>query len=110
LDRQGAARYPAALAELMFNLMAVLAFFVFRRRGLLKGQHFHIYLIAYGTFRLVTEFWRETPRISGRFSGYQFFALLLITLGVIRFTARWAAERRIMDSSESAKIFRQKVC
>jgi prolipoprotein diacylglyceryltransferase len=69
---------------------------------LLKGQHFHIYLIAYGTFRLVTEFWRETPRISGRFSGYQLFALLLITLGIVRFATRWSVERCAADLSENA--------
>jgi phosphatidylglycerol:prolipoprotein diacylglycerol transferase len=102
LDRHGEARYPAALAELIFNLAAVFSFFVFRRRGLFKGQHFHIYLIAYGLFRLLTEFWRDTPRIAGGFSGYQLFALLLFALGLVRFATRWSGERCAAESSENA--------
>ena len=35
-----------------FNALAVVAFFVLRRKQLLTGQHFHLYLIGYGLFPL----------------------------------------------------------
>ena len=39
--------------EIGFNLAAILVFLiVLRRRRLLPGQHFHLYLIAYGLFLL----------------------------------------------------------
>ena len=55
---------------------------------LLPGQHFHLYLMAYGIFRFVHEFWRDTPRIVGLISGYQIAALAVAGLGLIGFIQR----------------------
>jgi phosphatidylglycerol---prolipoprotein diacylglyceryl transferase len=54
----------------------------------LTGQHFHLYLIAYGIFRFAHEFARATPRVFGVFSGYQIAALAVATLGAIGFARR----------------------
>jgi phosphatidylglycerol:prolipoprotein diacylglycerol transferase len=62
-----------------------------RRRRILSGQHFHIYLMAYGAFRFAHEFWRDTPQILGPLSGYQVAALALLVLGAVRFFQRRSA-------------------
>lgn len=54
----------------------------------LAGQHFHLYLIAYGAFRFAHEFLRATPRLGAGFSGYQIAALACVALGAWRFAAR----------------------
>lgn len=87
-DQSGIHRWPAPLAELVFNLTAAAIFFFMRRRQLLPGQHFHLYLISYGLFRFSHEFIRATPRILGPFSGYHFLALAVTVLGAIGFLRR----------------------
>jgi phosphatidylglycerol:prolipoprotein diacylglycerol transferase len=53
-----------------------------------RGQHFHLYLIAYGTFRFFHEFLRDTPKLVGPISGYQIAALALVALGASGFYHR----------------------
>lgn len=59
-----------------------------KRAASLAGQHFHIYLMAYGAFRFAHEFLRATPRLGSAISGYQIAALACVALGVWRFAAR----------------------
>jgi phosphatidylglycerol:prolipoprotein diacylglycerol transferase len=93
-DAAGVARWPAALVELLFNgLMLIVALFL-RRRKVLPGQHFHIYLMAYGVFRFFHEFVRDTPRIFGPISGYQIAALCVAMLGAVGFYLRQRQTRR----------------
>ena len=87
-DVRGVARWPAVPVEIGFNVAAILVFIGLRGRRVLAGQHFHIYLMAYGVFRFAHEFLRATPRIGGGFSGYQIAALACVALGVWRFVAR----------------------
>lgn len=90
-DAAGVARWPAAQVELGFNLAAAVALFALRRAGKLPGQHFHLYLIAYGSFRFAHEFARATPPVLAGMSGYQVAALTLLGLGILRFRQRsWA--------------------
>ncbi len=90
-DTQGLPRYPASLMDAAFQIIFVaIAWFAYRRQ-ILRGQLFHVYMIAYGTFRFVHEFYRATPRIAGVFSPYQILALLIVIVGAWRFVAR---ERR----------------
>jgi phosphatidylglycerol:prolipoprotein diacylglycerol transferase len=74
--------------ELIFNFLALLSILLLRRRNLFRGQHFHLYLIAYGAFRFFHEFLRDEPRILGPLSGYQFAALAVAILGWTRFMSR----------------------
>ena len=90
-DRAGADRWPAPVAEIAFNLLAAAIFLGMRRRRILPGQHFHLYLIAYGFFRFAHEFIRDTPRIAGDWlSGYHFLALSVAALGLWGFRKRAA--------------------
>lgn len=89
----GEARWPAALVELLFNLCALLAVLVLRQRRILPGQHFHLYLMAYGLFRFAHEFLRATPQIMGPFTGYQVAALAAAMLGAVGFYLRHHSNR-----------------
>lgn len=87
-DASGTARWPAVPVEILFNMAAVAAFFLLRRNRRLTGQHFHLYLMAYGAFRFAHEFLRDTPRIAGSISGYQIAALAVFALGAVGFVRR----------------------
>jgi phosphatidylglycerol:prolipoprotein diacylglycerol transferase len=87
-DATGTPRWPAVPVEILFNLVAIIVFFFLRKVSALKGQHFHIYLMAYGGFRFFHEFLRDTPRVAGSISGYQFAALAVLALGVAGFVRR----------------------
>ncbi len=88
IDAHGVARWPAVPVEIGFNLLVMIVFLTLRRRHLLTGQHFHLYLIGYGAFRFAHEFLRATPRIGGGLSGYQLAALACAALGAWRFAVR----------------------
>jgi phosphatidylglycerol:prolipoprotein diacylglycerol transferase len=87
-DSAGVDRWPSVPAEITFNLCALLTCLCLRRARILPGQHFHLYLIAYGLFRFAHEFVRAEPRIVGPLSGYQFAALAVLGLGVWGFVSR----------------------
>ncbi len=92
-DAAGVARWPASQVEFLFNALAPGGVLLLRWGRVLPNQHFHLYLIAYGLFRFLHEFWRETPRWGGVISGYQVMALLLVALGGIRFAQRASLHR-----------------
>jgi phosphatidylglycerol:prolipoprotein diacylglycerol transferase len=87
-DLHGAARWPAVPVEIGFNVTAALALLLCRQRGLLCGQLFHVYLMAYGAFRFAHEWLRDTPRLTGNFSPYQLAALAVFALGALGFWHR----------------------
>jgi phosphatidylglycerol---prolipoprotein diacylglyceryl transferase len=87
-DVHGISRWPSVPMEFAFNLLAALAFTLMRRRGLLPGQHFHLYLIAYGGFRFLHEFMRDTPRVVAGLSGYQLAAVLVMVVGIVGYARR----------------------
>lgn len=87
-DAQGTPRWPAVPVEIAFNLLALAVFLTLRRSRVLPGQHFHLYLMAYGAFRFLHEFARGTPRLAGPFSGYHLLALALMLLGLGGFLRR----------------------
>jgi phosphatidylglycerol:prolipoprotein diacylglycerol transferase len=87
-DSFGVSRWPSVQVEMLFNIAAILAFACLRTRQRLPGQHFHLYLIAYGMFRFGHEFLRDTPRILLGISGYQIAALLVAGLGLWGFAKR----------------------
>ena len=87
-DVFGQTRWPAVPVEMGFNLLCAAVFLAMRRKGVLKGQHFHLYLMAYGLFRFGHEFLRDTPRIAGGMTGYQGIAVLVFGLGAVGFIKR----------------------
>ncbi len=87
-DVHGVARWPAVPMEFIFNALMLTVVLILRWRRILPGQHFHVYLMAYGVFRFFHEFMRDTPQIVGAFSGYQFAALAVAGLGAAGFFLR----------------------
>ena len=87
-DAAGIARWPTAPVELVFNALMLGIVLVLRHRQTLVGQHFHVYLMAYGLFRFAHEFVRDTPKLAGSISGYQIAALGVALLGGIQFARR----------------------
>ena len=87
-DTHGIARWPAVPVEFIFNALMLGVVLLLRWRKILPGQHFHIYLMAYGLFRFFHEFLRDTPQILGPISGYQIAALGVAVLGMIGFVRR----------------------
>jgi phosphatidylglycerol---prolipoprotein diacylglyceryl transferase len=96
-DGSGIQRWPAVPVEMMFNALMLLVFVTLKKQRALPGQHFHIYLMVYGSFRLAHEMMRDTPRLLGPLSGYQILASALILLGVWRFWRRAASTTALPD-------------
>jgi phosphatidylglycerol:prolipoprotein diacylglycerol transferase len=97
-DAHGVPRWPASLVELSFNALFVAAAYAWTRShesaarpNPLRGQLFHVYLIAYGLFRFGHEWLRDTPRLWHGMTAYQGLALLLALLGAARFVQRASA-------------------
>ncbi|HWX22832.1 MAG TPA: prolipoprotein diacylglyceryl transferase family protein [Candidatus Binatia bacterium] len=102
-DAYGHPRWPAVPVEILFNLLAVGGLYSIRRAGMLSGQHFHLYLIAYGAFRFLHEFLRDEPRLVGSLTGYHLGALAVLALGLVMFVRRRQQFRRLApDEGPSA--------
>lgn len=96
-DAAGIDRWPSVPVEIAFNAaFLALLLIVLRPRRILAGQHFHLYLIAYGSFRFAHEAVRATPKILGPLSGYQIACVAMILLGVVRFWQRRHIERQTL--------------
>ncbi|MBC8128390.1 MAG: prolipoprotein diacylglyceryl transferase [Gloeobacteraceae cyanobacterium ES-bin-144] len=80
--------WPAVQVEIVFQIMAMAALWLMRRKHLLAGQHFHLYLIAYGLFRFSHEFLRSTPKPFLGISGYQLIALATMLAAIIAYRRR----------------------
>lgn len=87
-DVNGVPRWPASQMEFIFNALFLGLVLGLRRWRLWPGQHFHLYLMAYGIFRFAHEFLRDTPQILGPLSGYQVAALGIFALGLTGFLRR----------------------
>jgi phosphatidylglycerol:prolipoprotein diacylglycerol transferase len=87
LDSTGQPRYPSALMEAAFNAVMFVLMIALLRAGRLRGQLFHIYLMAYALFRIVLESIRDTPRL-GPVSSYQILAAILFLFALVRFARR----------------------
>jgi phosphatidylglycerol---prolipoprotein diacylglyceryl transferase len=94
VDAHGVPRWPASQVEFLFNALMLGVILLLRWGRIAPGQLFHIYLIAYGTFRFFHEFLRDTPTILGPFSGYQMASLGIVLLGITGFILRQNAQRR----------------
>ena len=82
-------RHPTQLYESAFHLTAALVLFQLQRRGRFRGQLIKMYIIAYATYRFASELIRPEARLWGGLTGYQWAALVLITL----FAWLWARDR-----------------
>ncbi|GAA5484290.1 prolipoprotein diacylglyceryl transferase family protein [Haloferula sargassicola] len=85
---RGLGGWPAVPVEIGFQLVALVGLLFLRQRKWLPGQHFHIYLMAYGLFRFFHEFLRATPKALGGLSGYQWVSLATALGAAIAFRQR----------------------
>ncbi len=89
--------WPTVPVEFAFNVTAATVFWILRRRNILPGQHFHLFMMAYGVFRLLHEPLRSTPKVFGPWSLYQSLAGALVVLGF------WGFRRRSHFSRHEAR-------
>lgn len=94
-DIHGVARWPAVPVEFLFNALMLGVILILRWRRILPGQHFHIYMMAYGIFRFAHEFLRDTPQIIGPISGYQIAAFGVAGLGAVGFVLRQQSTNKV---------------
>lgn len=87
-DSRGVARWPAVPVEMLFNLAFAAVVMLLRWKGWARGQHFHLYLMAYGIFRTLHEPLRETPQVVESVTGYQISAGILFLLGLAGYIRR----------------------
>lgn len=80
-DLHGVARWPAPFVEGAFQVVIFAVILLLQRCGLLRDRLFFLYLAAYGVFRFVHEFMRDTPQIWLGLSGYQFISAATAALG-----------------------------
>ena len=81
-------KWPAVPVEIAFQVTALLALLLLRAKQLQPGQHFHLYLMAYGFFRFCHEFLRATPKPFAGLSGYQVIALIMALAAAIAYHHR----------------------
>ena len=89
----GVSRIPAPLIELAFHLAAGAALIALYRRGVLRGRLFALYLVGYGAFRIVSEYWRVTGKAFAGWSAYQWMALAMVVAGAVALYLRRDAGR-----------------
>ena len=87
-DINGMMRWPAPAVEGSFQIVMLLTILLLQRRGLLRNRLFFLYLTAYGLFRFLHEFMRDTPKVIPGLSGYQIIALGMAVLGFVMLRRR----------------------
>ncbi|MFZ9880206.1 MAG: prolipoprotein diacylglyceryl transferase [Phycisphaerales bacterium] len=88
VDADGHARVPSAQIELGFNLAFLSWALTAARFGWMPTQRFNLYLMAYGVFRFVHEYWRDDHRWTEAFGGYHAAALAVFVAGAWMFRRR----------------------
>ena len=84
----GAGGLPVPAFEIAFHLASFFLLLEFRRRRVLVGSWFPLYLLAYCVFRFVMEFLRTEPRICLGLTVYHAIALAGIFLLAAELTYR----------------------
>jgi phosphatidylglycerol:prolipoprotein diacylglycerol transferase len=92
-------RHPTQLYEATFHLVAACLLYQLMRKGLFQGQLFKLYIIAYASYRFLTEMIRPEARLWGGLTGYQWASLLLIAL----FAGLWQRDARKMKLPMSSE-------
>jgi phosphatidylglycerol:prolipoprotein diacylglycerol transferase len=84
----GITRHPVPVYEMVFHVSAGLVAVWLVRTRRCTGCVFSLYLIAYGVFRFLSEFIRETPKTMESLSAYQWLSVAMVTLGTGFFLKR----------------------
>ncbi|MDZ4662562.1 MAG: prolipoprotein diacylglyceryl transferase [Pseudomonadota bacterium] len=85
----GVLRYPVQVIESVFLFSLLILIFRFHSKNLFSGLRFFILFAAYGFFRFIIEFWRESVSLNIIGLGfYQWLALLMGGLGIYQLRKR----------------------
>jgi phosphatidylglycerol:prolipoprotein diacylglycerol transferase len=90
----GTARWPSVPVEISFQAIALSCLWLIRHNDWQRGQHFHLYLIAYSLFRFAHEFMRATPKPFMGLSGYQLIGLATAIAAIAAYRHRAEKQRR----------------
>ena len=96
-DQLGVMRWPSAQVELVFQLLMLGTMLLLRGIPRLQGRLIFLYFVAYGLFRFVHEWMRDTPQLAFGLSGYQYVSLGMAALGYFMFVKR-GAEQTVVAS------------
>jgi phosphatidylglycerol:prolipoprotein diacylglycerol transferase len=77
----GIPRFPAPLVEFSFHVVAALCLIVLWRKRRMAGKLFATFLVTYGIFRFISEFWRVTPKAFWGMSAYQWLSICMVIAG-----------------------------
>lgn len=88
VSEDGVARFPAQAVEIFFHLAMAGVLYTLWQRNILFARLFTVYLVSYGAFRFLSEFWRDTAKVFGGLSGYQLIAIVMCLVGIIALLAR----------------------
>ena len=96
-------RYPTRELELVFYAVLLIWFFVKTKKGDTGGQLYPLYMIAYGAFRFVVEFFREGR--SSPFHLAHLWALLCLIAGA---AIHYEQQQRLSHKKASTRKQRRK--
>ena len=95
----GAGGVPVPAFEIAFHLAAFFTFFEFRRRRVLGGSWFPLYMLSYCVFRFAMEFIRTEPRIWLGLTVYHGIALTGACVSAAELAHRWKLKRTTSDAA-----------
>jgi phosphatidylglycerol:prolipoprotein diacylglycerol transferase len=76
--------YPTQPVSAIANFLIAGVLYLLYRRKKADGEIFGFYLILYGTFRFLIEFWRATPKeILNLLSNNQVISIIMVVAGLI---------------------------
>jgi len=75
--------HPTPLYDMLILFVIFLVLWRLRKRELPTGMKFSFYLILLGIGRIITEFWRNTPKVVWGLTAAQWISIALILLAVI---------------------------
>ncbi|MFO0965050.1 MAG: prolipoprotein diacylglyceryl transferase family protein [Gemmataceae bacterium] len=96
----GVCRHPTQLYEAAFHLTCAAILLQMQARGVCRGQLVKLYIIAYLTYRFLTEYVRPEPELWLGWTAYQWGSLVLIPV----FALLWWRDARSLRREAPAAL------
>lgn len=100
----GVPRHPTQLYETVFHLTMAVLLEMFLRRGMFRGQLIKLYILAYLSYRFLTEFLRPEPLFALGLTAYQWCCLALIPV----FVSLWIRDARMFRREGETDVDRRR--